>query len=294
MPRTISSNVAPGHPDYDLLSALAHEVRRRIPAHLDAAVAERSLDALEFVLDPVRTGRTSLAQLDNVEKTFVGLKVEHFVRDLLDAPKGVRDLVLCGHDVDIKNTVGSSWCWMIPPETYREEEPCVLIACNERERRTWMGLMLAREAYLGAKNRDAKRRVLSGAFTNILWVANGVPWPRDRWAGVNMARFRELRSQSGGSARAAAFFGEHLGLPIHRRVVLSLLFDQLDPMKRLRGNQGAKDLLRPMGIALLSGTYFNPLLEGLGLPRIGTDEHIAVAPRTPEELALLKQADQLD
>lgn len=281
-------------PDHALLSGLADEIRRRVPLQLSAEVAERSLDALEFVLDPVRTGRTRLEELDNVEKTFVGLKVEHFIRDMLDAPKGVRDLVLAGRDVDIKNTVGSRWCWMIPPETYRSEEPCLLIAISEKQRRTWMGLIMARDAYLGALNRDAKRRVSTRAFQNILWIAEGVAWPPDRWAGVNMKRFRELRHVKGGSLRAAAFFEEHLRLPVHRRVVVSLLFDQLDAMKRLRGNQGAKDLLRPKGIALLSGSYFNPLLEKLGLPRIGRDEHMAVDAQTREEALLLREGNQLD
>lgn len=289
------SRVLAGHRDFDVLSQLAHDIRQRVPARLDEELGERALDAVEFVLDPVRTGRTRLVELDNVEKTFVGLKIEHFVRDLLDAPKGVRDLVLAGHDVDVKNTVGNSWCWMIPPETIRDEGPCLLIASNEQQRRSWMGLILARAEYLGAPNRDMKRRINSAAFNHILWLANGVAWPRDRWAGIDMARFRELRKLDvSGARRAAMFFEENLRRPVHRRVVLALLHDQLDPMKRLRGNAGAKDILRPRNIALLSGNYFNPVLQQLGLPRIGNDEHIAVEAATDQERAVLQAADQLD
>jgi len=64
-------------------------------------------------------------------------------------------------------------------------------------------------------------------------------------------------------------------------------------MKRLRGNGGAKDILRPMGIALLSGTYFNPILERLSLPRIGRDEHMAVDVRTVEEQAILREVGEV-
>jgi len=287
--------MGPEHPDYETLIAIANDIGERVPTGLEDAVSNLILDAVEFVLDPVRTGRTKITQLDNVEKTFIGLKVEHFIRDILDAPKGIRDLVLAGRDVDVKNTVGSRWAWMIPPETYRHEEPCLLIAANEATRTAWMGLIIAREAYLGAPNRDAKRGIRAPAYQNILWLANGIPWPRDRWNGIDMARFRELRRVKGGSVRAAAFFSENLRKPIHRKVVEALLFDQLDPMKRLRGNRGAKDILKPLGIALMSGVYFNPTLEQLHLPRIGNDEFIAIDIRTAEERAIiLEQRDELE
>ena len=294
MVKVPKSRVQPGHPDYDLLTALSDEVLRLIPQRLDQVLANGTLEAVEFVLDPLRTGRTTLSDLDNVEKTFVGLKVEHFIRDVLDAPKGVRDLVLLRHDVDVKNTVGHRWCWMIPPETYKDEDPCLLIALNEQERRAWMGLIVARKEYLGAKNRDAKRRVYAKAFSNILWLSEGVPWPANRWAGIDMARFRELRKWGAGPERAAAFFRENLRKPIHRRVTLALLHDQKDPMKRLRANGGAPDHLRSENIALLSGRYRNDLIEALGFERISNEEHIAVDAKTSKEATLLRDAGEID
>lgn len=274
--------------DRQLLEEVRADIIRRLAGRdVAAELAERVLSALEFVLDPVRTGRTRLAQLDNVEKTFVGLKVEHFIRDLLDAPKGIRDLVLAGRDVDVKNTIGSTRNWMIPPESYRDADPCLLIAADEVKRLCWMGLLVARPEYLGAPNRDNKRGVLAAAYSNILWLVEAQPWPKDRWAGIDMARFRELRKVRKGSERASLFFAENLRRPIHRSVVQALLFDQHDYMKRLRSNGGAKDLLRSRGIALLSGNYYNPVLERIGLARIGNDEHIAVDARSPEEGAAL-------
>lgn len=295
MRRVPSSVIQPGHPDFELLSEIAAEIRQRVPQRLDAALADCCLEAVEFVLDPVRTGRTTLAELDNVEKTFVGLKVEHVIRDMLDAPKGVRDLELAGYDVDVKNTVGHSWCWMIPPETFVPEEPCILVAVSEKERRSWMGLIIARPDYLGAANRDGKRRINSRSFSNILWLAEGVEWPPNRWAGIDMVRFRELRQMDvAGAQRAALFFAENLRRPTHRKVLEALLHDQRDPMKRLRGNNGAKDVLRPQNIALLSGLYFNNTLARLGLPRIAKDEFIAVDVQTDAERDLLRAAEQMD
>jgi hypothetical protein len=70
-----------------------------------------------------------MSDLDNVEKTFVGLKMEHYVRDMLDVPKGLRDLVIDGIDVDVKNTTQNTW--MIPQETYRTEDAVLVIASEE-------------------------------------------------------------------------------------------------------------------------------------------------------------------
>ncbi len=148
--RMLPSRVSPGHRDYEQLAALRAEILRLGGGleSLRTKFPQLVADAIDFVLDPVRTCRTTLAEIDNVEKTFVGLKIEHFVRDLLDAPKGRRDLVIGGRDVDIKNTLDNSW--MIPPETYRDEDPCIVINSKEDERTCWMGVFIARREYLVA------------------------------------------------------------------------------------------------------------------------------------------------
>lgn len=242
--------------------------------------------AIDFVLDPVRTARTRMSDLDNIEKAFVGLKVEHFVRDMLDVPKGVRDLQIEGLDVDIKNTVGNNW--MIPPETYLREEPCLIIASDENTHECWLGLFVSRNAYLNAGNRDQKRSVSASAFQNILWLVEGAPYPKSSWAGLNMERLRELRKIKGGKKRAVAFFSENLRKPIHRIVIQSLLFNQLDYMKRLRKNGGARDELKKRGIALLSGIYDSALVKELKLPLLDREETMAVAPADAAEEALMR------
>lgn len=205
-------------------------------------------EAVDYVIDPVRTARTSVADLDNVEKTFIGLKVEHFVRDLLDVPKGVRDLAIDGVNVDVKNTVGKTW--MIPHETYSERGICLLIRIDDSARRCWLGLIVARDEYLGAANRDRKRSVSATGRRYVRWLLEAADFGDSEWRGLDMARFRELRSLHPGVVRAATFFEENLGRLVSRRVVQALLHDQKDPMKRLRGNGGAKDILEPQGIEL--------------------------------------------
>lgn len=275
------SRVVPGHPDYDVLDRIRAAILSRLggAAELQRALPLLIRDAIDFVIDPVRTARTRVQDLDNVEKTFIGLKIEHYFRDLLDVPKGLRDLVIEGLDVDVKNTVGSTW--MIPPETYRNADPCLLIATAEEDGLCWLGLLLAREEYLTSPNRDQKRAVGRVGFEHILWIVDGESFPVSRWDGLDMERFRELRRIRGGTLRAATFFRENLGRPMHREIVRALLFDQDDYMKRLRGNGGARDLLGREGIALLSGAYDAERIRTLGLPAIGRDEVVAVAESSP-------------
>ena len=285
--RVIPSTIAIGHPDYPVLDTVRSGVYQRVggQAQLTARFPLLVREAIDFVLDPVRTARTRMSELDSIEKTFVGLKIEHVVRDMLDVPKGLRDLVIAGIDVDIKNTIGNTW--MIPPETYRTEDACLLVASDEATHLCWLGLLIARQSYLNAPNRDAKRSVASGAFAHIMWLVNGAPYPKSRWANINMDRFRELKRIKGGTKRAVAFFAENIGLPVHRDVVQSLLL-QHDYMKRLRANGGARDILRRQGVALVSGIYDSGLIAQLHLTAISSEEMMAVKPANIAEENLMR------
>jgi hypothetical protein len=274
--RRVVSLMGPLHPDYPALCSLRDAIGLQAQG-LDRLIDSLPLlirDVIDQIIDPVRTGRTRFELLDNVEKTFIGLKVEHVLRDLLDVPKGLRDLIIDGLDVDVKNTVRDTWT--IPPETYRREEPCILIASEEQTNLCWIGLFFAREKYLTAsQNRDGKKAVSASGQQNILWLLEAAPYPRSRWLNLDMERFRELRKVKGGNIRLAQFLRENLDLPIHRSVIQALLFDQKDYMKRVRGNGGARDDLAREGIAVFSGHYDRTAIDARKLPATGPDEIIA-------------------
>lgn len=267
------------HPDSEILFKIRDAILLRsggIEA-LTSTLPDLIGNATEFVIDPVRTARTTISELDNVEKTFIGLKVEHFFRDYIDLPKGLRDLRLDNIDLDIKNTVGVTW--MIPPETYRQEEACLLIASAAIAQTCSLGILVARDTYLTKPNRDKKRGVSKEGRANILWLVREAPLPPSRWTGIDMLRFRELRRVKGGSRRASIFFRENLRKRIHRSVIQALLFDQLDFMKRIRGNGGARDHLAQEGIAVLSGAFDSGKAFALGLGELKPDEFVAIEVR---------------
>lgn len=296
--REIRTQVTENHPDYPVLSTLFVEISGRAGGLevLTTRFPELVRDAVDFVLDPVRTARTRLHELDNVEKTFIGLKLEHFLRDMLDVPKGLRDLVINGMDVDIKNTVGENWS--IPQETYRNSEPCLLMAVDEKAHHCFLGLILAKPEYLhgGKGNRDTKKGISAEGFANIFWLVNGVSFRQSRFITLNMDRFRELRKTLTGNERAAQFFRENLRTVIHRDVIQALLFDQYDYMKRIRANGGAPDRLRHEKIAILVGTYRaeREVAAQLGFPNLERDEIVALMPRSHQEERCMREQNLIE
>lgn len=291
--RVIRAQVDDTHPDYPVLSMLrdAIAVRAEGIENLTVKFPVIVREAVDFVLDPVQTARTRLQELDNVEKTFIGLKLEHFVRDMLDVPKGLkRDLEIGGMDVDIKNTVGNNWS--IPQETYLSSEPCLLMAVDEIAHTCFLGLIIAKPAYLhgGKGNRDTKRGVSKAGFKNILWLVRGASFPQSKFIGLNMDRFRELRKTLLGNERVAQFCRENLRRVVHRDVMHGLLFDQYDYMKRLRANGGAPDTLRHEQIAILIGTTLKErkLAADLGFPDLKPDEVLPIQPLSAHETTLMQ------
>lgn len=296
--RPIRTQVTSDHPDYAILSTLRDVIAERAGSLdvLTSRFPELVREAVDFVLDPVRTARTRLQELDNVEKTFIGLKLEHLVRDMLDVPKGLRDLEINGIDVDIKNTVGDNWS--IPQETYRASEPCMLMAVDEEAHRCFLGLILAKPEYLhsGKGNRDTKKGVTAAGFANILWLVKDQPFQESRFIGLDMDRFRELRKTLMGNERAAQFCRENLRRVVHRDVIQALLYDQYDYMKRLRANGGAPDILRHEKIAILIGTFLSDreTAARLGVPDLKGDEIVAVRALTSHEEQYMRQNDLIE
>lgn len=273
----------PTHPDHAILAPIYDDVLMRVRGGLGTQFLALAREALEFVLDPVRTARTRLSELDKVEKTFVGLKLEHFLRDWLDVPRGAkRDLQIAGHEVDVKNTVAGNWS--IPEETYRNAEPCLLTTIDDKQLCCSLGLFVARAAYFNAgTNRDTKKGISSEGRKQIVWLVKDAPYPPSRFDGLDMTRFRALRKLRGGNLRAAQFFREQIGRPVSRIVIQSLLHDQKDPMKRLRANGGADDILRAEGLRILIGDYTadRALAEAAGIAGLEKGSALCVAVSPP-------------
>lgn len=284
-----ASIVGPGHPDHALLSEIATDIRTRAggAAALGADFATMLRACIDDVIMTPKTGRRSYDELEKTEKTYIGTRVEIELRALLRLPKGKLDTVIKGHDVDIKNTMGSNW--MIPTEAV--DHPCILVAADEVRAQCYLGLIVARPAYLTqGQNKDAKKTVSAQGFENILWLLRDHPYPPNFWRTVPADVTQRIFEGQTGNARMAALFREVQGVAITRDVVEAVA-QQRDFMRRIRSDngRGTRDHLAREGVLLLSGHYDAPLIEALDLPSCAVSEFVSYRPRTSDERTLAAQ-----
>jgi len=244
---------------------------------------------LDEVIDPARSKRFLVEELESTEKTYIGTKLEILLRNFLGFPRGHRlDFLIDGIEVDVKNTVGNAW--MIPPEAI--DAPCILIRSDEKDARCWLGLVMARKRHVSkAGNRDAKHSISKGN-ERIRWILNEVPYPKNFCQGVPIEVRGSIVNEAAASKRVAALFRQFQSTVIDKSVIVGIGGRQ-DPMKRARKNGGAPDILGREGIAVLCGTYDSKLIAELGLPSCGRGEFLSFKPRTADQVIMLREAGKL-
>ncbi len=226
----------------------------------------------DVIMTP-KTGRRSYDELEKTEKTYIGTRVEIELRAMLRLPKGKLDTLILGHDVDIKNTMGSNW--MIPTEAV--DHPCILVAADEVRAACYLGLVVARPDYLTlGQNKDSKKSISALGFANIMWLLLDHPYPPNFWRTVPPDVIERIFAGKSGNQRMANLFREVQRQPITRDVVEAVA-QQQDFMRRIRSDngRGTRDHLAREGILLLSGHYDAPLISALGLPRCLGSEFIS-------------------
>lgn len=242
---------------------------------------------IDDVIMTPKTGRRSYDELEKTEKTYIGTRVEIELRALLKLPKGKLDTVILGHDVDIKNTMGSNW--MIPTEAINH--PCILVAADEGRAICYLGLVVARETYLThGQNKDAKKSLSAQGFENILWLLRDHPYPPNFWRTVPPDVVMDIFAGTSGNQRMANLFRAVQRQPITRDVVEAVA-QQQDFMRRIRSDKGrgTRDHLAREGILLLSGHFDATLIAELGLPACSGSEFVSYRPATQAEAALAAQ-----
>ncbi|WP_371157086.1 NaeI family type II restriction endonuclease [Jannaschia sp. 2305UL9-9] len=280
------SVVVAGHRDHELLTTIADDIAKR--AGGDEALASKFAAMLRQCVDDVimtpKTGRRSYDELEKTEKTYIGTRVEIELRAMLSLPKGKLDTMILGHDVDIKNTMGSNW--MIPTEAV--DHPCILVAADEVRATCFLGLIVARPDYLTlGQNKDSKKSVSALGFANILWLLLDHPYPPNFWRTVAPDAIERIFAGKSGNQRMANLFREVQREPITRDVVEAVA-QQQDFMRRIRSDngRGTRDHLAREGILLLSGHYDAPLIAALGLPECSGSEFVSYRPVSQREADL--------
>lgn len=247
--------------------------------------------AIDEVVDAPRTKRFLLSETEKTEKTYLGTKVEILIRSFLGFSKGsVLDMSIKGTEVDIKNTMYTNWS--IPKENVGR--PAMLIRSNEAKARCDVGIAIIHDGYLRpAANRDSKRGIAAAGFKNIWWLLQDHPYPVNFWQLMKAEERQALMGAGGGTRRLAALFEKVQKTPISR-VQVEALGQQHDYMRRIRRGGGARDILAPKGIALLSGQYDQGVIQTLRLGTVTREEFISYTPTGPSEIELLRSHGHID
>lgn len=282
------------HEDFPALSRLEQDLLHAVGGSEMFVERLRSFfrSAIDEVIDTARTGRFFLSQLEKTEKTYLGTKFEILLRDWLQVPRGVfLDLLLGGQEVDVKSTTGGGWGWMIPLEAV--DRLCILLRVNEERSTCAVGLVRARKSYLRAgENRDRKTGLSASGREHIWWLVQDLPYTPNFWSQIDEEHRVQIMSFRGGTARLVCLFETCLGIPVSR-VLIASVAAQDDFMKRIRRNGGARDVLRPKGIAVLYSEADRDLMRALGLT-FGTREFVSFRAASKDQEALLRSAGHLD
>ncbi len=282
-----------GHPDFTDLAQLETDL---LAAAGGTELFEEKLrsffrSAIDEVIDTARTGRFFLSELEKTEKTYLGTKFEILLRDWLQLPRGIiLDLLVGGHEVDVKSTTGGKSGWMIPPEAL--DQLCVLLRVNEANSTCAVGLVRARPSYLRpGSNRDKKTGLSADGTRNIWWLVLDFPYTPNFWSLIDQGLREKIMKPRGGMKRLAVLFESCLETPISR-VVIASIAAQDDYMKRIRKKGGARDILRPKGIAILYSQKDRDLMHKLGI-KFGTREFVSYKPKNDAEATLLREAKHI-
>ena len=180
---------------------------------------------------------------------------------------------------------------MIPPEAF--DQFCVLLTGNEQTSTCAVGIVRARQAYLrGGKNRDAKTSFSAAGRQHIWWIVRDFEYTPNFWHVVQPNDRLEIMGSGGGKQRVARLFERYQELAVSRVQIIAVAA-QDDPMRRVRRNGGARDILAPKGIAILYSEYDRDLMHKLGLT-FGYREFMSYTPKNAAEAALLRKAARID
>jgi len=129
--------------------------------------------AVDEVVDPVRSARWAIDELDQPEKTVIGIRVENVLRmDLALERSNHLDMKVAGVNVDVKFTIKSNWT--IPPEAVGEI--CLVTQFNEKQKTISAGLIRTTKDVLNlGKNRDQKTTISTAGKQYIRWLVKDEP-----------------------------------------------------------------------------------------------------------------------
>lgn len=253
------------------LEAVCAEIIRLDPnGDGTAKVLRQTLDQL---YDGQRTGRYRWDQLYKTEKTHCGTLVEINLQREFKFQDGTKlDYQIAGADLDCKYSQ-TLYSWMIPPEAHGH---LCLVVWADDEKSIWsMGVVRADPDHLNSgSNRDNKATLNSAGRAAISWLFRNAPLSPNVLLHLDRAIVEQIMSMKSGNNRINELFRQTLGMRVGRGVIATVA-QQVDYMRRIRENGGARTPLQSEGIVVL-GQYLShrAIARALDAPEPGPGESV--------------------
>jgi hypothetical protein len=266
----------------DALASVAKAIRGLDP---DGSATGRVLrSTFDQLYDGGRTGRYRWDQLFKTEKTHFGTLVEiNLQREFHFADGQTLDFRIANVEVDAKYSQMMGG-WMLPPEAVGQL--CLVITASDQKSEWSMGVVRAAPEHLNlGANRDAKKTLNAVGRAAILCLHRAAPLPPNVLLHLPTSDVEAIFAQRSGQQRVNELFRRAAGHRVSRAAVETVA-QQRDPMKRVRGNGGARQHLAAEGIAIFGGDYGwqRDAARDLGLPVPGDSEFVSVRlTRAPSE-----------
>lgn len=233
-------------------------------------------ETFDQLYDGAHTGHYRPDQLRKTEKTHCGSLVEINLQRALGLNNGDdMDYKVAGVDVDCKFSM-YDYQWMLPRESVNHI--CLVITADEHTSKWSAGVVRVTEERLNrGKNQDSKRTLNVLGRESVEWLFRKAPYPENTLLHLPQKDVLAISGAGGGTQRVAELFRRTEGRAVWRGVVATV-GQQLDYMKRVRRNGGARDILTPEGYFVLAGHKpgQRAAAEALRLPAIGPGEFVAV------------------
>lgn len=226
--------------------------------------------AIDEVIDGARTGRWAIEQLEKVEKTYIGTKIEIIFRDEFELPRGnILDNMILGFEIDTKFSLRGRW--EIPKEAV--DKLCLVIKGDDATGKFSIGIVLAAASLLNlGSNQDGKKTLSAAGRRSIHWIVQSSPLEPNFFLKLPNEVREKILSTKNGQARVTQLFRlvKNKRIP---RYTITLLGQQIDPMKRARD---ARKKLALEGISVLCGRYDQAKIIRHGFKNFKSDDWISI------------------
>lgn len=242
-------------------------------------------DTLDQLYDGQRTGRFRWDQLFKTEKTHCGTLVEINLQREFEFDDGAKlDYQIAGIDVDCKYSQ-AVFSWTIPPEAV--DHICLLVWADDQKSIWSAGLLrITGERLNAGRNRDGKGVINLAARQEIEWLFRNAPLPPNVLLHLPPETLELIFRHSGkrdGAKRVRELF-RHVQKQRIGRGAVATVARQLDPVKRVRADGGARSALQPEGIVILGQWRSHQQVArdlGLPIPEYGEYVSARIVPAVP-------------